>query len=200
MARIIKSQGEITSQGFIPATKSRVIEGEVYDARIRARQIVSEGETLREAKLKEARNKAVLIEKESALKAISESSTAALHTIIQIFEERHSKLVSAKPEIRELALEIAQKVLGMPTQISDDLQERILDRALDQMRATKKLRIRGATRTLAQFRDAALRLGFELEDLCDAQEEHVSVITEFGSIECPVSVVIRAFQPSSNDV
>ncbi len=205
--RVIKSQ-KGDSQPSTPAAPAtaprfsgaRVIEGEIYQAQKTAQEIRAKGEQDRKARLIEGKRQAALVQEETMSKAAAEAFAKAANEAIAIFQRRAKVYEDAAADIRVIALEIVQKILGTiqklpPNQIDDVLKE-----GIKQLRARRCLRLQMCKEQKDKFSQNEQSLfgkitalpDFKIEEVADVKPGFIRVVTDVGSALCEEADAIKS--------
>lgn len=209
MSRIIRAQNDQGSHESLPPIgllkfqdRGRVIEGETYKAQLLARDILSEGDQARSRKLAEARSAALLMREEASANAALEAFDCAGQKAIEIFTQRARYLSNAQTDIKTLALEIVEKILGGPMHLGQARQDEILANGMRQLRAKRKLVVQCPIGMLSEFdksyHDLSEQISKEpdisIDEASDIKPGNLRIVTDAGSALCQESVIMSVLQ------
>jgi hypothetical protein len=177
---------------------ARIIEGDIYKARLLAKEILDAAEKQRTLRLREAQDLAIQVEQDAVFEGIQVAHREVVQESIAIFQERHRLVVDAEAELRALSAEIAQKIIGESQKLSQEQQRVFIAAAVLEIAQKRRLCIQFSKGRLSTL-DTSLTMGIDLEEVCDIEPGQVRVITDVGAIMCAELTVISSLQKNQHD-
>ena len=215
MGRIIKGPKDSeaskskspTIEPYKYAEGGRVIEKDVYKAQLLARDILKEGELSRRKKLADARRIVAQAREEALSSGAVEAFNETAKNAILIFSERISYLSSVLEDVRVLAVEIAEKVLGGHMRLDQNEQNQLIANGINKMRMKRKLAIQCSSGSLTALQTKAPSLmkrieqepDIDLEETSDIKPGHFRIVTDVGAALCDESAVLSALHQSFHE-
>ncbi len=153
MAKIIKGPKDegvapgppnpmIVGDRFASPSKGRIIEGEIYDARLRAKQILDEAQ----AEAEEIRTAAEQFRKEEGERGYQEGYQAGLAQVTEIIlraREEYARLLhGAETEMVKLAIKVARKIIGRELKVNPRTILDVVSQAITAVRQQNEIIIR----------------------------------------------------------
>jgi|GEM_PF-5465117 len=189
MARIIKS-GE-TSEGKEreKLNRSRIIDKDTFNAQLVAREILSESEKEKHAKLESAYESAEGIETQTYQTAMDSAHRACLAELIRTFRDLETLLKAGQREANELSREIIHKIAGDGVEIPEGSCGL----------AMRRLRIEASSNDFHKLKVLQLPLWVEPSESTRADIGKLIIETETFMIKCSFEEVMTALNLSVQD-
>jgi len=203
MARIIKGTGgqPFPAPGGKPSAGmtgygSRIIDGETFNARVLARELVQKAEEEKQARVLRALSETDKVETESyevALKAVHEE---CLRELLSVFEKYEQFYLTGQNETIELSREIVRKVLGEEFQIPQNTYDSAL---LHHNLPMKKLTIEMPLGEANELARSDLPLWLQIKESTKPSPGRICVYTEGFEIECSKEAGMTALRLSNDN-
>lgn len=196
MVRIIKGQG---SSDFVEPSvrgRSRIIDGETFNAQLLAREILDEAEQEKLARIDLARQKAQDIENEAREIILKDAQHALFQELVQAFLEWDALFESGRAEIREMSQEIVKKILGDTIEISSNRYDRALSQAYE---PAKKLRLQISSKDINQLSLPSLPSWIQIRESSSVCDGTVLVQTDALDMSCSLEAFMMALNSSTEN-
>ena len=195
MVRVIKAPKESLKPSKVIIESDRVvgggrlIEGDVYRAQQRAREILKEGEQERKRRLAKGKQEVALAREEAMAKGAVEAFETVAREALIIFKEKAGRYADVEKDVRLLAEEVAKKILGSPLSLSSDVLDKMTKAGIHKLKMRRQLKIQFAKGRLKELNEEAPVLvkqvqsepDFEMGESSDVKRGFVRVLTEVGS-------------------
>lgn len=173
----------------------RAIDGAVVDAKEEAARIVASARAEADAVCEEARRAGFAAGREEGLASVTELAA-------RLRAEASRREEEAAPELRRLAVRIAEKILGRELQLAPDAVVDVVRAAIVAARARRELVVRVHPDDLAAVAAAAPRLAAELARRGDVAVRGDAAVprggclvdTEVGTIDARLDVQLAAIE------
>lgn len=211
MARVIKAGGgqkpaRPGTRVLVDAGPKKVIEREVFQAKQDAEHILRRAEEQRLRLLAEGKRQAAQAREEAMARGASEAFAAAAAEALTAFRLRADRYAEAADDIRALALEVMQKILGAEPDLGAHEVEKTLARGMAQLRARRRLRLQLGFARLAELSSERPNLmkalqsepDLVVEGVEDVNAGFVRVVTEVGGALCAEDAALDVLSTAVN--
>ncbi len=204
MARVIKGGGgkQVARRPakLAVGTDRKVIDKEVYRAQQKAAELIEAAEAEKDRILADGQKKANQAREEAQSEGAAEAFAEAAAEALAAFRRRAERFTEAAEDIRILALEVAQKIIGRPLKLEEDEIGQLVTKGLAGLRARRKLRVQMPPdrhqALLAERPRLMAALDREpdlfIESVDDVSPGFARVVTEVGGALCSEQVALDA--------
>jgi type III secretion protein L len=195
MSRVLKGDGDVTRPERAQAAGGRVVPSAVYEAHEEARGIVEAAQAEARRIVEEARREGFAAGREEGLASLTELVLAAR-------VEATRRAAETEPELRRLAVRIAEKILGEALRLDPEQVVSIVRGALAAARGRRELSIRvhpddleAVTRARPRLAEALSRQA-EVALRADASVPRGGCLvdSEVGTIDARLDVQLAAIE------
>lgn len=203
-SKIIKGEDfpEMSERPAPRAPRTGVVDGEVFDAHQRAKEILEQAErqaTQIRQKAEDQREEVLAAAREAGRQ---EGLAQATEVILRARQERARIVEAAEPEIIRLALAVAERIVGTAVQLDEDLVLKISAQAIESVRHQRELVLRVNPEDAVLLRNGRKKLMDMLgrtKDIAVREDPEVErggcvVETENGSVDAQLRTQIQMIE------